>query len=109
MKTKAEAVAAARHVRQLLNRPKGWKIHVWKNEGWSWNLRNGPMSLHRSFDGKMFALLSDHIDNPIGGSMMWTVTYTHANPNRVLANQIEVAKKRLAELKQIDAFLDTLL
>jgi hypothetical protein len=111
MKTKAEALKAARHARSLLNHPTGWKVEVWNNGGWHYHLVNGPMRLcpsHGDFSTKFFCLLSDTMTKGYGGSALWSTRFTHANPNKVIAYQIAVAQRRLNELVKIKIFLDRL-
>ena len=82
--TKAQATKAARHARALLNKPKGWKSYVFENLGWHYTLRNGPLTLHPSCNGMFFSLLSDDIQDHIGGASQWTSRFSHVNPNKVV-------------------------
>lgn len=94
-RTKKEA---EREARGLLRRmkTKGWSIVVYKNVGWFFGLRNGPLTLYPStVDGEYFCLLSSEANDPIGGGeMYWTPTKSrHRDPNRAVREQMKLAEE----------------
>lgn len=105
--TKSEALAGARHARQLLNKPKGWKVVLHScGKSWYYHLRNGPFTLHASvFEPTYFALLSSGMERSHGGSPLWTTSFTHANPNRVIARTVQRAQAVIAEINRVGAHI----
>ena len=69
---------------------KGWKVEIKENLGWHVCLRKGSMSLYLD-DGRYHVLFCTDKDS-IGGSSVWTENYYHADPNKVLARQLRVAR-----------------
>ncbi len=112
--TKSAALAAGRHAKSLLNKPAGWAVTLYgAPSAWSYNLSNGPMRLCQTCGDtdagpRFFALLSDRMENPIGGSMLWHHVFIHANPNRVIERQIKLARKVIAEINRVDTHIAAL-
>jgi hypothetical protein len=106
MKTKAQAEKAGKKLLKRL-KGKGWKLRVWENIGWHYSARNGPINVYESHTEGMYScLLSDRLDDPIGGSALWTTEFRNKDPNKVVAHEVKAARKQLNEIIDAVSFVE---
>jgi hypothetical protein len=109
VRTKEEAEATGTAAKALLT-SKGWKLRVWENDGWHWELCNHIISLHSSRlnqHGKFWALVTDEVRSVGSGAMLFSdpagVAFEHADPNVVVERAMAYATKVVAKLSGIVA------
>jgi hypothetical protein len=96
--TKKEAQKAGEELLSKL-KGKGWRIKVWSNLGWHYNLANGRLTIHPdSFNKGYMALLSDATCKHIGGgAAFWTNSKSFKDPNDAVKDQIKRAKSFVSQ------------
>ncbi len=103
-----EAFKRAEKVVKKLN-TKGWKINVWENLGWHYELLNSYMSLHE-VSGTFYAMVSNSL--PAGsGSAFWTVRNdpTFENPNDAVRLALKHVSTFVRKVKEVQKKLETAL
>jgi hypothetical protein len=93
---------AKKCLRQL--KYKGFKINVWENVGWHWELYKGGLHLYNSGDN-FFTLLSEC--GKSGGHGFWNTSFRHKDPNKVITDQLKAAKSFIKKcsdaVKEVEA------
>lgn len=96
-KSEGEARKKAEEALSLLNNKEGWTIRTWNNLGWHWSLQCGAMSLNSTNQDEFYVLLSDDVKRPYGGEVFWTTHSYDKDPNKVIAQQLELARAFIAK------------
>lgn len=95
MKTKAQAEEAAKSLIKKMN-GKGWKLRMWQNIGWHYEIRNGPIAVSPCYpEGKFSCKLSDSLEDSYGGSLIWANNFSSKDPNKAVMHEIKNARKEL--------------
>ena len=85
-------------------RGEGWKLRVWENLGWQYEVKNGamsvtPCSLGEAPDGSediQFCLMgTDKDDDMSSGHMGWETDFISTDPNEVVLVQVKRAREVL--------------
>ena len=88
---KKEAIRKAKRLRDMMI-TSGWKIRVWENLGWHYEINNETVSVTESSGGRYFAMLRPHYS-------YWEVPH-HKNPNKavelLLKEALEVSLRHLS-------------
>lgn len=98
MNTKKEATQEAKKLLRKM-KSKGWKIHVWENQGWYYNLIHNVLSLNVSLasglsDIKYFCMLDPSYT-------FWTDHKIFSDPNEAVDHAIKIGRKVLNELTSV--------
>ena len=105
---------ATRRGRQLLRRMEGtgWKLRVWENIGWHYEVQNGGISIDemRCCDGRNVYLAYLHEgDTHGGGSAFWHTGRECGDPNLAVWAQLKHAQKFVTYLRDsLEALMERL-
>lgn len=107
MSTKAQAQADGEYLLSKLV-GKGWKLRVWENLNWHFEVSNGALTVHGGATGifggrgQYWCLLSSDPKNlPGAWHTPWTDTRRFDDPNDAVEYQIHVARKYVDSLDAI--------
>lgn len=90
---------------------KGWKLCVHKNNGWHYNVWNGPIAVYSSPDRTFWCLMGTEIDckGVAAGDMAWSDNFHNKDPNVVVRHTVRLARRVAAEydkaVKRVEAIL----
>jgi hypothetical protein len=71
-RTKKQTIAAGnKALKTLPNKGKGWRLRVWENLGWHFNLQRGYASISESFGGEYYCLITDDPSHLGSGCGAW--------------------------------------
>ena len=106
MKTKEEAESGAEVLLKKMTTP-GWKIRVWENLGWHFEITKHSMAIHFSEHPGQYHTYLNSGSTPGGGSHYWHQPYYSDDPNEVYERQLEVAQQFIDECQEVvDRFKD---
>lgn len=98
VKTKREAMVAGRHLKSLM-KTSGWKVCVWNNLGWYYNIKKENVVVNPDSNHRM------------GGSWYWCEVEpsyafwsdgrSYRDPNMAVQRAISKVRKEVEEFKQI--------
>jgi len=73
---------------------KGWKLHVYENIDWHYNVWNGPIAVYEN-NGECWCLMGTEPDcKGVGmGHMAWSDNFHSKDPNVVVRHQVRLARK----------------
>ena len=101
--THIEATTAAAALLQRMT-GSGWDLRVWENQGWHFELRNGPLQLYKHGD-RYSCLLGSEVP-PTGGEHFWEVEKRYCNPGAAIIAQLRVAREFLDRLNTLVSALE---
>ena len=94
------AVESAKATVKLMQPQKGWKIRVWENLGWHWEIKKGNLEVHFSHPSRQYwATLSE--DGGSGDSFDTNFTAYCTDPNRAVEHKLQIANNYIKKLQQI--------
>ncbi len=117
----ALAIQAAKAMRAMLDKPKGWKLRVHcseplkihrKHGQWYASLQNGQMTLNTSVsftEIKFWTLLNSRMDGSPCGDSRWSDLFQSKNPNKAIAHQVKLAMAVIGEIKRVEKLLNSLI
>lgn len=105
--TKAQAQEKGEELLKLM-KDKRWELRVWENMGWHYAVRNGPIDVHPAHDGSYGCLVAESIDGD-GGSMLWSTNFSHSDPNKVAAHEVEAAREVLDKITTAIEYAESVL
>ncbi len=104
MKTQNEARKAAEALQKKMHNSHDWKVRVWENLGWHYEIRNGPLSLlnsPRSVPVRYLCMMSEDKDTDGSGAHVWSShDYWDEDPNAAVRLQVEYARGIIDVLTQ---------
>lgn len=92
MMTRQQAALEGRILMRKMT-TRGWKLRVWENQGWHYAITNGSITVHPTFGGYYFTLMSPDAKRPGGGLAVWTFQRRSKDPNKVVRWQVEDARR----------------
>lgn len=98
--TKQGAITKGRQLRARM-KTGGWKLVVWQNMGWHYNLQRGPITLNVSKDRQATVYWCQMTSDPKRsgyGEVFWDRCPYFRDPNRAVAAQIRIAERFAARL-----------
>lgn len=104
--TKQSAIRRGRKLASLMT-TKGWKVRVWENMGWHYDLHNGPVSLteHVMPTGQApwYSCLIDSTGDGHAGLAIWTDLHAYdlvssRNPNTCVQAALDYARDAVNSL-----------
>jgi len=94
---------ATQQGRRLLRRMEGtgWKLRVWENIGWHYEVQNGGIEIYVStvFRTPRYSVLLHEGDTPGGGSIFWYTNRDFHDPNLAVMAQLLHAQKFVTMLQ----------
>lgn len=76
----------------------GWKIRVWRNISWYWELRCGNLTVNRGVVGYNCYLRTNE---GLGGASFWHDHQTYQDPNEAVREQLKKARKFVREVRGV--------
>lgn len=103
-KTKREAQQQGEFLRNRMKRPNNWKVNVWENQGWYFELKKkaGYLRVHQYGPTSFGTSLGiDSLDD--GGTPMYLSTeqVTFADPEEGVAAQLKVLRDHIFQLTKV--------
>ena len=110
--TKKEAVKLGTELRECM-KGRGWKVRVWENCGWNYQVTNGPITVNPSPGtedrvSSVWVMMTDDLQYPGAGPPLWTDTRDYRDPNRAVAAQAKRARRELNKLTKIVTHVEAL-